>query len=107
MPERYVKSVGTYLPLLRLERKAASAALSWSGLGGPRSGRRSVAGWDEDALTIAVEAARLALGDEPPQAVVLASTSAPFRERLQSAILVDALGLPATTDATDVSGSRR
>jgi hydroxymethylglutaryl-CoA synthase len=107
MPERFVMSASAYLPLLRLERKAAIAALSWSGLGGPRSGRRSVAGWDEDALTMAVEAARLAVGSDPRPAVVFASTSAPFRERLQAGILVDALGLPADTDASDVAGSRR
>jgi hydroxymethylglutaryl-CoA synthase len=44
MPDRFVANASAYLPLLRLERKAAIAALSWSGLGGPRSGRRSVAG---------------------------------------------------------------
>jgi hydroxymethylglutaryl-CoA synthase len=107
MPERFVRGVGTYLPFLRLERKTATAALSWSGLGGPRSGRRSVAGWDEDALTLAVEAARLAISGDPPNAVAFASTSAPFGERLQSGILVDALGLPAEIDAADVAGSRR
>ena len=77
MPDRFVSSASAYLPLLRLDRKAAIAALSWSGLGGPRGGRRSVAGWDEDAVTMAVEAARLAIGDEPPQTVVFASTSGP------------------------------
>jgi len=107
MPDRFIASASAYLPLLRLERKAALAALSWSGLGGPRSGHRSVAGWDEDAVTLAVEASRLAIGDDPPQAVVFASTSAPFRERLQAGVLVDALGLPTDTDATDVAGSRR
>ena len=107
MPERYVRSAGAYLPLLRLDRKTATAALSWSGLGGPRTGRRSVGGWDEDALTLAVEAARLAIGNDHPGAVVFASTSAPFRERLQSGIVVDALGLSPDTDAADVGGSRR
>ena len=107
MPDRFVSSASAYLPLLRLDRKAAIAALSWSGLGSPRGGRRSVAGWDEDAVTMAVEAARLAIGDKPPQTVVFASTSGPFRERLQAGILVDALGLSTDTDATDVAGSRR
>jgi 3-hydroxy-3-methylglutaryl CoA synthase len=107
MSGRYVKSVGTYLPLLRFERKAAASALAWSGLSGPRSGYRSVAGWDEDALTMAVEAARAGAAGASPRALVFASTSAPFRERLQAAILVESLGLPATTAASDVAGSRR
>lgn len=64
MAERYVKSVGAYLPILRLERQQASAAMRWSGLAGPRTGRRSVAGWDEDALTMAAEAARQALAGD-------------------------------------------
>lgn len=107
MPDRFIRSAGAYLPLLRLERGVAAAALSWSGLGGSQAGRRSVAGWDEDALTLAVEAARLAIGDDPPERIVFASTSAPFRERLQAGVIVEALGLPAHTDAADVAGSRR
>ena len=58
MMGRYVHSVGGYLPALRLDRRNAASALRWSGLGGPRDGSRAVAGWDEDALTLAVEATR-------------------------------------------------
>jgi hydroxymethylglutaryl-CoA synthase len=110
MPERYVKSVGAYLPLLRLERKVAGAALAWTGLGGPRSGRRAAANWDEDALTMAVEAARAALADAEggsPRTVIFASTSSPFRERSQATIVVEALNLGVGTAALDVAGSRR
>jgi hydroxymethylglutaryl-CoA synthase len=107
MPDRYVKSVGAYLPLLRLDRKAASAALSWTGLGGLRTGRRAVAAWDEDALTMAVEAGRFAAAGSTVGSVIFASTSAPFRERLQSTILCEALGLSPDTSAADVAGSRR
>lgn len=107
MPDRYVKSAGAYLPLLRLDRKAASAALSWTGLGGLRTGRRAVAAWDEDALTMAVEAARGAAAGATVGSVIFASTSAPFRERLQSTILCEALGLSPDTSAVDVAGSRR
>ena len=54
MANRSIQSTGAYLPLLRFERKAARAELSWAGLGGNGKGRRTVAGWDEDALTQAV-----------------------------------------------------
>lgn len=107
MPDRYVKRVGAYLPLLRLDRKAAASALSWTGLGGPRAGRRAVAAWDEDALTMAVEAARGASEAAALDSVIFASTSAPFRERLQSAILREALGFPSAISTSDVAGSRR
>ena len=107
MPKRYLKSIGAYLPLLRLERKEAAAALGWSGLGGPKAGRRSVAGWDEDALTMAIEAARGTVASNLPWSVVFASTSAPFRERLQGSVLCEALGLSGNVSAADVAGSRR
>jgi 3-hydroxy-3-methylglutaryl CoA synthase len=89
---------------LRLERAAAGKALKFSGLGGRPSGRRAVAGWDEDALTLAVEAARAL---PQPQAVIFASTSAPFVERSQATLLVDALALDPTVRTGDVAGSRR
>jgi hydroxymethylglutaryl-CoA synthase len=38
---------------------------------------------------------------------VFASTSAPFHDRLQATLVVDALAAPAETRARDVSGSRR
>lgn len=102
---RCVAAVGAYAPLLRMERTAATKALKFSGLGGRPSGRRAVAGWDEDALTLAVEAART-IG-RVPQAVVFASTSAPFIERSQATLLVDALALDPTVRTGDVAGSRR
>lgn len=101
---RFVAAVGAYAPLLRLERTAAGKALKFSGLGGRPSGRRAVAGWDEDALTLAVEAARAL---PHPQAVTFASTSAPFFERSHATLLVDALALDPTVRTGDVAGSRR
>ena len=103
---RFVHAVGGYLPTLRLNRKAALSALRWSGLGGPREGHRAVAGWDEDAFTMATEAAR-SLASDGLDDLVFASTSSYFTERLQSALVVDALALPRTTRSTDVCGSRR
>lgn len=105
--ERYIHSVGGYLPALRLERRNAATALRWSGLGGPRDGRRAVAGWDEDPLTLAVEAARGLTGGFTGGDLTFASTSAYFTERAQSALMVDALALPRTVRSVDVAGSRR
>jgi 3-hydroxy-3-methylglutaryl CoA synthase/uncharacterized OB-fold protein len=108
MGERFITSMGAYLPLLRLSRKAANAALKWSGLSGAREGFRAVAGWDEDALTLAVEAARIAMRQAPaPRALSFASTSASFSERAQAPLLAEALALPATVRTFDAAGSRR
>ncbi len=107
MTERFISAVGGYLPMLRLDRAAASKALRFAGLGGRGGGRRAIAGWDEDALTLAVEAARRLGGDRPIDRFAFASTSAPFYERAHAAIALEALGWPATTRSNDVAGSRR
>lgn len=103
-----ISSIGVYLPLLRLERALGAAALRWSGLPASRAGHRAVAGWDEDAVTLSVEAARAAMAASlAPDDVVFASTSAPFYDRLQAALLVDALHLPQSCATSDTAGSRR
>lgn len=102
-----ITGLGGYLPSLRLDRKAVSRELSWSGLPMPRAGLRAVASWDEDALTMAVEAARGLCADVAPSALRFASTSAYFTDRAQSAIMVDALALPRTVRTSDCANSRR
>ena len=103
-----IKRLGAYLPVLRLQRQAAAAALRWSGLGAAATGLRAVASWDEDAVTLAVESARIARDPSTdPAALVFASTSAPFLERSHAGLLVDALALPRETRALDVANSRR
>lgn len=102
---RGVSAVGAYAPLLRLDRAAAAKALKFSGLGGRAPGHRAVAGWDEDALTMAVEAAREI--DAAPNALIFASTSGPFIERAHSTLMIEALALSPHTRGFDVSGSRR
>lgn len=102
-----ITSIGGYLPLLRLDRAATARELGWTGLSLPRRGMRTVAGWDEDALTMAVEAARELAGDGTPSALRFASTSAYFTDRAQSAIMTDALALPADIRTTDIANSRR
>lgn len=101
-----IAGVGGYLPMLRLDRKLASRELAWSGLAMPRSGYRAVAGWDEDPVTMAVEAAR-GLVEAPPKALRFASTSAYFTDRAQGGLLLEALALPSTVRTTDLANSRR
>ena len=63
-----IVACGAYLPRLRLERKAIFEANAWfaPGLRGAARGARSMANWDEDALTMAVEAGRACLlGADP------------------------------------------
>ena len=101
-----IAAIGGYLPLLRLDRKSAARELAWSGLAMPRGGYRAVADWDEDPVTMAVEAAR-GLVAQSPQALRFASTSAYFTDRAQSALLLEALAMPASVRTSDCANSRR
>lgn len=92
---------GACLPRHRLA--AASA-------GRPGKAVRTVAGADEDALTLAVAAARNALGAcdrSQIDGLIFASTSAAYGEKQSAAIAARALGLNAELLAFDLGGSTR
>lgn len=106
-----ILSFGAYVPPLRLSRQAILAAVGWAvpSLRGMAAGERSVANWDEDALTMAVEAGRDCLAGitaKPPH-VCLASTTLPFADRSNSGVVSDALNLDNHTATEDLAGSRR
>ena len=106
MQKAWISRVGGYLPLLRLDRKAAARQLAWSGLPMPRKGTRAVAGWDEDPLTMAVEASR-GLAGADVEVLRFASTSAYFTDRSQAGIMLDALALPREVRTLDAANMRR
>lgn len=107
MSEASLKSVAGYLPLLRFDRKVARGELRWSGLGGSGRGRRAVAAWDEDALTMGVEAARPVVDGAAIDSVVFASTSAPFLDRSMAGLVIEALRIDPAAIAQDVGRTRR
>jgi 3-hydroxy-3-methylglutaryl CoA synthase len=93
-----------------LARETIRQAMGWLSPPNVRAaaGERAVCNWDEDSLTLAVEAARECLrGQSPPQAVTLASTTLPFNDRSNAALLATALDLPAATETLDVTGTLR
>src|SRR5260370_23187645 len=55
-----IVAYGAYVPRLRLNRQAVYDANKWfaAGLRGLAKGERSMANWDEDSITMAVEASR-------------------------------------------------
>ena len=55
-----ITAVGAYAPRLRLSRAAIAAAHRWMApaLASSAKGERAFCSWDEDAITMAVEAAR-------------------------------------------------
>jgi hydroxymethylglutaryl-CoA synthase len=107
-----IQAFGGYIPWLRLQRHAIFSAVGWfnPGLQGLAKGERSIASWDEDAITMAVEAARDCLGDRDRSIVAkltLASTSLPNIDRQNSTIVKEALNLADEIAAFDVTGSQR
>jgi 3-hydroxy-3-methylglutaryl CoA synthase len=106
-----ITAVGAYVPRLRIERSAIAAAHAWMapGLKGLGKGERAFCGWDEDSITMAVEAARACLGPERDAiaSLTLASTTFPFDDLQNSAIVASALRLPQTLAASDVGHSQR
>lgn len=103
---------GAYLPRRRLERAAAAEALAWrhQAAGRAPSGTRAYAGWDEDSLTMGVEAARHALlaGDSvTPAGLQFASTTLPYADRSNAGVVADALSLANPLATQDTTGSQR
>jgi hydroxymethylglutaryl-CoA synthase len=107
-----IASFGGYIPRLRLSRKAMVDANGWfnGSLRAYAKAERAICSWDEDSLTMAVEAARDALADRPREgfrALYLATTSAPFEDRQNAGIVAQALRLGEDLNTMDVGASQR
>lgn len=107
-----ITGYGAYIPRLRMQRTAIAAAHGWMApsLKGLAKGRRAFTSWDEDAVTMAVEAARDALGTSDRGSIRdlrLASTNAPYADLQNATIVAGALGLRAETSTLDIAGSQR
>src|SRR6185369_3614535 len=101
-----IVSYGSYVPYRRLKRAAIGQAL-----GIPAGkGERAVASFDEDSVSMAVEAARDALRTAPGAAIgtlLFATTTPPYAEKLNAAIVGAAARLPLEIRAADLTGSVR
>src|SRR5207249_598111 len=107
MAERTIglSGVGGYVPRYRLSGR--TLAQVW---GGGASGERAVANYDEDALTMATEAALDAMaGRESSRidACFFASTSAPYVEKSNATLLATVVDLPIPILTADITGSLR
>jgi len=97
---------GAYVPFNRLQRAEVGRTL-----GIPSGkGERAVASYDEDSVTMAVEAARSCLrGVEKAEvrSLYFATTSPPYVEKLNASAIHAATDLPATVLALDLACSVR
>jgi 3-hydroxy-3-methylglutaryl CoA synthase len=107
-----ILAFGAYLPRLRLARKSVAEANAWfnPALKGLAKGERTMCNWDEDPITMGVEAARDGLTGQDRgtiASVLFASTSFPFEDRLNAGILTEALNLKPGVAAQDLTASQR
>ncbi|HLL28805.1 MAG TPA: 3-oxoacyl-[acyl-carrier-protein] synthase III C-terminal domain-containing protein [Xanthobacteraceae bacterium] len=107
-----ILAFGAYLPRLRLSRKAIADANGWfnPALKSQGKGERAMCNWDEDVVTMAVEAGRDALAERDRSTVAairFASTTFPFLDRLHAGIAAEALALNTEIAAQDVAASQR
>ena len=105
-----IKAFGAYLPRRRLQRSVIAEANCWfdPSLKGLSKGERTMCSWDEDSITMGVEAAQDLCGlDDKIQAIILASTTLPFAVRQNAGIIAEALNLHNNIRTMDIGGSLR
>ena len=105
-----IVAYGGYIPMRRLSRMQVVQQMAWYNplLYMLMTGERTVANWDEDSITMAVAASFDAIQSTKIQhidAVYAASTSFPFDDRQNAAIIAEALCLADTVRTVDISGS--
>jgi hydroxymethylglutaryl-CoA synthase len=101
-----IVSYGSYVPYRRLKRSAIAEVLGIPA----EKGERSVASFDEDSVSMAVEAARDALAVAPGvpiDALFFATTTPPYADKLNAALVGAAARLPLEMRAADSTGSVR
>ncbi|HYT39173.1 MAG TPA: hydroxymethylglutaryl-CoA synthase, partial [Acidimicrobiia bacterium] len=102
-----IVAYGAYVPYHRLKRSEIAAVLGE----GAGKGTRAVASYDEDATSMGVEAARVALRGAPagasPERILFATANPPYLDKTNAAVIHAALDLPASALALDAGGAVR
>ena len=100
-----ITSIGAYIPMYRL--KGDEIGRMWRAKGA--KGEKAVAGYDEDAVTMAAAAVMDCLEGNgvKPEAFHFASTTAPYREKQHAAIIASALDMERTCHTADYTNTLR
>jgi len=101
-----ITSCNYHVPFCRLEREKIGQA--WARRAG--KGERAAIYFDEDALTLALEAAQRCIEEKGKAgigALYFASTSAPFWQRSSASFIAAASDLPSECETMDFGGSIR
>jgi len=100
-----ITSFGVYIPIYRLDRDEIAQMWGTRSIGG----QKAVAGYDEDAVTMAVAAARQCLTHHQfqPDGLYFATTTAPYQEKQSAAIVASAVKMGPHTVTADITNSLR
>lgn len=101
-----IKGYSVYLPKHRLNRETIAAAQG----GRLPKGMKSVANYDEDALSMGVNAVMplvLQFNSSLIKELCFISTTKLYEDKLSSAIIATALSLPKQTNVTDITNTNR
>lgn len=101
-----IKSYGAYIPVYRLSE--SELARAWGGRGG--RGEIAVANYDEDSITMAVEAAIDCLNGtdrDIADSLYFASTTPPYSEKMSASIVAAATDLRDDLFTLDIGNSLR
>ena len=104
-----IRSYGGYIPRYRMNRMVIFGSMGWINPANMLNaqGEKAVANFDEDSLTMSVAAAIDCLdGFDPSElgGVYFASTTAPYKERLNANLAAGALGAEETIRTADFAG---
>ena len=107
-----ITSYGAYIPRLRLNRMSIFQSIGWfsPAIVTQAQGERSFCNHDEDAITMAVAAARDCLIGKDKGALgglYLCSTTLPYLDRLNAGIVSTALNLKPDLVAADITASQK
>lgn len=98
-----ISGCGVYLPYYSISGERIAAEWGYS----PTRFTKRFASYDEDSLTLGVEAALKCRPNHPPDTLIFASTTPPYKEKQSASIIAAALDLPRSTKTIDITGSLR
>lgn len=101
-----ILSYGAYIPIWRISRDEIAKSIGSASMGG----EKAVISWDEDSLTMGVEAGLDCLaGIEPKEidGLYFATVSSPFKEKQVASLIASVLDLRKDVYTSDFTGSLR
>ncbi len=105
-----IKSYGAYIPRYRIDRKIIFSAMGWLNPATYMAGEKAVANYDEDSISMAVNAGMNCLSGIDRNTIdglYFSSVSLPYKVRQNAGIIATALDLRSDITTADFTGSTK